>query len=241
MPQFDRRGTTDEASSSLRPGTVLAALASGFLPAPTEGRSSTRGKGVVTEHLDGAASELEYPEITVMIERTDADGELEPLQVARMVWQAEDMRRAAYVLDKVGKSGGGSVAIPILLVQAAEIGLKALYCIERGQWPRKCHDLEDLHDDLPQAVRDQLANALPEIRDPYCPHLPIPVRNGFRAILRNHANALAEWRYSYEHGALWFGTGEFKEALDVIIATCEENYRRRFLGQQDGGEGDTGP
>ena len=57
VPEFHRRNVGDEALSFGRPGTVLAALASGFLPAPTEGRSSTRGNGVVTEHLDGAAGE----------------------------------------------------------------------------------------------------------------------------------------------------------------------------------------
>ena len=184
-----------------------------------------------------------------MIERAEADGEPERLQVAMMVDRAEAMRRAAHLLDKArnspascpGDFGAAFVAIPILLVQAAEIGLKALHCIEGEQGPAKSHDLVRLHDNLPQAVRDQLANALPEIPDPSCPHSPIPARKGLRAILKKHAKALAEWRYSYEHRGLSFDTGEFKEALAAIIATCNHSYRRTFLAQQDGGEGDTGP
>ena len=203
---------------------------------------------VVTEHLDGAADELEYLEITVMIEKPEAHGKPEPLQLARMVQQAEAMRHAAHLLDEACNSPascpgdfGAGVASPILLAQAAEIGLKALHWIEHGQKPRNSHDLVRLHDNLPQAVRDQLANALPEIPDPSCPHSPISARKGLRAILKKHAKALAEWRYSYEHRGLSFDTGEFKEALAAIIATCNHSYRRTFLAQQDGGEGDTGP
>jgi len=108
---------------------------------------------------------------------------------------------------------------PILRAQSAEIALKALWRIghneERGE-PPKDHKLTGLHDALTETIRKLLAEEFPEIRDPSCPHFPIPVRQGLRTILDEHETALVNWRYAYELGSLRF-EHVFDEVLNTLI------------------------
>ena len=148
---------------------------------------------------------------------------------ARMLGLATSLRRAAEILDQARKEGGEggnredfSAAFhgaPILRAQSAEIALKALWRIghneERGEPPHS-HDLTALHDALTETIQKLLAEEFPEIRDPSCPHFPIPVRQGLRTILNEHETALEDWRYSYEFGSLRF-EHVFDEVLNTLI------------------------
>ena len=148
---------------------------------------------------------------------------------ARMLRLAASLRRAAEILDQERHIGGEgrnhedfSAAFhgaPILQAQSAEIALKALWRIghneERGEPPHN-HNLTELHDALTEPIQKLLAEQFPEIRDPSCPHFPIPVRPGLRAILNEHETALEDWRYAYELGSLRF-EHVFDEVLNTLI------------------------
>ncbi|MCY3596134.1 MAG: hypothetical protein OXG71_01660 [Rhodospirillales bacterium] len=149
---------------------------------------------------------------------------------ARMLGLATSLRRAAEILDQARNEGGAgrnredfSAAFhgaPILRAQSAEIALKALWRIghnqEHGEPPHH-HNLTDLHDAPTETIQELLAEEFPEIRDPSCPHFPIPVRQGLRSILNEHETALEDWRYSYELGSLRF-EHVFGEVLNTLIS-----------------------
>ena len=145
---------------------------------------------------------------------------------ARMLRLAMSLRRAAEILDQAYNAAEGRnqedwsaafCAAPILRTQSAEIALKALWRIghneERGMPPHK-HNLTELHDGLTETIQKLLAEEFPEIRDPSCPHLPIPVRKELRTILNEHETALVEWRYAYELGSL-----RFEHVFDEVLST----------------------
>ena len=148
---------------------------------------------------------------------------------ARMLRLATSLRRGAEILDEAHNAAAkgrneedlsaGLYGPPILRVQSAEIALKALWRIghneERGEPPHE-HNLTKLHDTLTETTQKLLAEELPEIRDPSCPHSPILVRKGLRTILNEHETALVEWRYAYEFGSLRF-EHEFDEVLRTLI------------------------
>ena len=148
---------------------------------------------------------------------------------ARMLGLATSLRRAAEILDQAHNEAGEgrkredfSAAFhgaPILRAQSAEIALKALWRIghneERGEPPQH-HNLTDLHDALTETIQQLLAEEFPEVRDPSCPHFPIPVRPGLRTILKEHETALEDWRYAYELGSLRF-EHVFDEVLNTLI------------------------
>ena len=149
---------------------------------------------------------------------------------ARMLRLATSLRRAAEILGQTQNEAGEgrnredfSAAFhgaPILRAQSAEIALKALWRIghnvERGEPPHH-HNLTDLHDALTEPIQKLLAEEFPEIRDPSCPHFPIPVRQGLRTILNEHETALEDWRYAYELGSLRF-EHVFDEVLNTLIS-----------------------
>ena len=149
---------------------------------------------------------------------------------ARMLRLATNLRRAAEILDQARNEGGEgrngddfSAAFhgaPILRAQSAEIVLKALWRIghneERGEPPHH-HNLTELHDALTETIQKLLAEEFPEIRDPSCPHFPIPVRQGLWAVLNEHETALEDWRYAYELGSLRF-EHVFDEVLNTLIS-----------------------
>ena len=146
---------------------------------------------------------------------------------ARMLRLATSLRRAAEILDQAHNAAAEGrnqedfsaafYGAPILRAQSAEIALKALWRIghneERGNPPHH-HNLTALHDALTETVQKLLAEEFPEIRDPSCPHFPIPVRKGLRTILNEHETALEEWRYAYELGSL-----RFEHVFDEVLST----------------------
>ena len=148
---------------------------------------------------------------------------------ARMLRLATSLRRAAEMLDQAHNAAAEGrkredfsaafYGAPILRAQSAEIALKALWRIghnqERGKPPHH-HNLTELHDSLTGTIQKLLAEEFPEIRDPSCPHFPIPVRKGLRTILNEHETALEEWRYAYELGSLRFEY-VFDEVLNTLI------------------------
>ncbi len=166
---------------------------------------------------------------------------------ARMLSQAASLRRAAEILDQAyNEAGEGrnqedfSAAFhgaPILRAQSAEIALKALWRIgrheERGEPPRH-HNLTKLHDAQTKTIQKLLAEEFPEIRDPSCPHFPIPVRQGLRTILNEHETALKDWRYAYELGSLRFAH-VFDEVLNTLISVGwqQHNLWLRKLREED--------
>lgn len=153
------------------------------------------------------------------------------VMVARMLGQASSLRRAAEILDSHMRNEAAqdrnredfSAALrgaPILRAQSAEIALKALWRIghkEKLGEPPRDHDLTELHDALPETIRELLAEEFPEIPDPFRPHSLIPARKGLGTILDEHATALVEWRYAYERSSLAF-ENVFDEVLDTLIA-----------------------
>ena len=158
----------------------------------------------------------------------------------RMLMLATSLRRAAEILDQARNEtaeGGnredfsaGFYGAPILRAQSAEIALKALWRIghigEHDEPPHH-HNLTKLHDALTETIQKLLAEEFPEIRDPYCPHFPIPVRQGLRAILNEHETALEDWRYAYELGNLRF-EHVFDEVLKTLIAVGWRLHNRWF-------------
>ena len=148
---------------------------------------------------------------------------------ARMLRLATSLRRAAEILDQANNEtaecrnqedfSAAFYGAPILQAQSAEIALKALWRIghneDRGIPPHH-HNLTELHDALNETIQKRLAEEFPEIRDPWCPHFPIPVRKGLRAILKEHETALIKWRYAYEFGSLRF-EHVFDEVLKTLI------------------------
>ena len=148
---------------------------------------------------------------------------------ARMLRLATSLRRAAEILDQARNEAGEGRnqedfsaafhAAPILRAQSAEIALKALWRIghseECGEPPHH-HNLTGLHDALTETIQKLLAEEFPEIRDPSCPHFPIPVRKRLRTILNEHETVLEDWRYAYELGSLRF-EHVFDEVLNTLI------------------------
>ena len=108
---------------------------------------------------------------------------------------------------------GTFVAVPVLLSLAVEIGLKAWHCIEGSPVP-KTHDLLKLFDGLGENTRRRLEDRMPEVPSP----MPDwPIRPGIRDALSQHRNLFEEWRYPYEHSALFAQTHVLQTALKVIV------------------------
>ncbi len=169
------------------------------------------------------------------------------VMTARMLKLATSLRRAAEILDQAhNETGEGrnqddfSAAIhgaPILRAQSAEIALKALWRIghnEKRREPPHHHNLTKLHDALTGTIQKLLAEEFPEIRDPTCPHFPIPARQGLRTILNEHETALEDWRYAYELRSLRF-EHVFDEVLNTLISVGWQlhNLWLRRLREED--------
>ena len=110
---------------------------------------------------------------------------------------------------------GTTVAAPILLSLAAEIGLKAWKCKERNGSPDKTHDLLKLFDGLGENARRRLEDKMPEVPSPVA-GLP-PIYPGIRNALCQNKNLFVEWRYAHEHVSLFAETGVLKTALTAIV------------------------
>ena len=140
-----------------------------------------------------------------------------------MMSRADELRRLVEHLDDAEMSGqsdgsrfeGTSVAVPILLSLAAEIGLKAWQCKERNGPPDHTHDLLGLFDALGENTRRRLEDKMPEVPGPGA-GLP-PSYPGIRDALSQNKNLFVEWRYAHEHHALFAETGVLKTALTAIV------------------------
>ena len=140
-----------------------------------------------------------------------------------MMIRANELRRLVEHLDDADRSGqsdgsrfeGTSVAVPILLSLAAEIGLKAWQCRERDGPPDQTHDLLNLFDALGENARTRLEQRMPEVPSPVA-GLP-PYYPGIRDALCQNKNLFVEWRYAHEHHSLFAETGVLKTALTAIV------------------------
>ena len=140
-----------------------------------------------------------------------------------MMIRANELRRLVEHLDDADMSGqsdgsrfeGTSVAVPILLSLAAEIGLKAWQCRERDGPLDQTHDLLNLFDALGENARTRLEQRMPEVPSPVA-GLP-PYYPGIRDALYQNKNLFVEWRYAHEHHSLFAETGVLKTALTAIV------------------------
>ena len=102
-----------------------------------------------------------------------------------MMIRAKELGRLVEHLDAEQRDGvwheGTSVAVPVLLSLAVEIGLKAWRRREGNRSPVKSHDLLELFDGLGENTRRRLEDKMPEVPGPV-PELPIypGIRNALR-------------------------------------------------------------
>ena len=109
---------------------------------------------------------------------------------------------------------GTSIAVPVLLSLAVEIGLKAWHRSEGKETPFKTHDLLELFDSLGENTRRRLEDKMPEVPGP----IPDwPIYPGIRNALRQNKDIFTQWRYAHEHDALFAETGVLKAALKAIV------------------------
>ena len=137
-----------------------------------------------------------------------------------MMSRANELGQLVDRLDAERRDGiwneGTSIAVPVLLSLAVEIGLKAWHRREGNSSPIKSHDLLDLFDGLGEDTRKRLEDKMPEV-----PGLvpDWPVYPGIRNALRQNKDVFTEWRYAHEHDALSAETGVLKTALKAIVDT----------------------
>ena len=135
-----------------------------------------------------------------------------------MMIRANELGRLVEHLDAEQRDGvwreGTSVAVPVLLSLAAEIGLEAWHRREGNESPFKTHDLLELFYSLGENTRRRLEDKMPEVPGP----MPDwPIYPGIRIALRQNKNIFTEWRYAHEHDALTAETGVLKAALKAIV------------------------
>ena len=135
-----------------------------------------------------------------------------------MMARANELGRLVEHLDTERRDGvrheGTSIAVPVLLSLAVEIGLKAWHRKEGNRSPVKSHDLLELFEALGENTRRRLEDKMPEVPSP----MPdFPAYPGIRNALRQNKNIFTEWRYAHEHDALYAETGVLKAALKAIV------------------------
>ncbi len=137
-----------------------------------------------------------------------------PLEV---MYRANELGRLVEHLGAEERDGvwrhGTTIAIPVLLSLAVEIGLKAWHRIE-GNEPPFTHDLLELFDGLGENTRRRLEDKMPEVPS----NMPgYPAYPGIRTALRQNRDVFTDWRYAHEHDALIAETGVLKTALKAIV------------------------
>ena len=150
-----------------------------------------------------------------------------------MMIRANELGRLVEHLDAEQRDGvwreGTSVAVPVLLSLAVEIGLKAWHRKEGNRSPVKSHDLLELFDGLGENTKRRLEDKMPEVPGP----MPeFPIYPGIRNALRQNKDIFTEWRYAHEHDALFAETGVLKAALKAIVDAyfVEMPSERRLQG-----------
>ncbi len=128
-----------------------------------------------------------------------------------MMIRANELGRLVQHLDSERRDGvrleGTTIAVPVLLSLAVEIGLKAWHRREGNEAPFKTHDLLELFDGLGEDTRRRLEDKMPEW----------PAYPGIRTALRQNKDVFKDWRYAHEHDALFAETGALKAALKAIV------------------------
>ena len=136
-----------------------------------------------------------------------------------MMSRAHELGRLVEHLDAEQSDGvwreGTTVAVPVLLSLAVEIGLKAWHRREGNESPARIHDLLELFDGLGESTRRRLEEKMPEVPD-VVPGLP-PRYPGIRDALLQSRDVFTQWRYAHEHDALFAETGVLKTALAAIV------------------------
>ena len=135
-----------------------------------------------------------------------------------MMIRANELRRLVEHLDAEQRDGvwreGTSVAVPVLLSLAVEIGLKAWHRREGNESHVRTYDLLELFDGLGENTRRRLEDKMREVPGavPEWPTYP-----GIRDALAQNRKLFLEWRYAHEHDALFAETGVLKTALKAIV------------------------
>ena len=146
-----------------------------------------------------------------------------------MMIRANELGRLVEHLDAEQRDGvwceGTSIAVPVLLSLAVEIGLKAWHRREGNRSAVKTHDLLKLFDGLGESTRRRLEDKMPEVPGP----LPEwPIYPGIRNALCQNKDIFTDWRYAHEHDALTAETGVLKAALKAIVdAYCVQVPQKR--------------
>lgn len=135
-----------------------------------------------------------------------------------MMSRANDLGRLVEHLEAEQRDGvwreGTSIAVPVLLSLAVEIGLKAWHRSEGNEAPFRTHDLLELFESLGENTRKRLEHRMPEVPG----IMPdFPVYPGIRNALRQSKDVFTEWRYAHEHDSLFAETGVLKAALKAIV------------------------
>ena len=138
-----------------------------------------------------------------------------PLEV---MYRANELGRLVEHLLAEDREGvwyeGTTIAVPVLLSLAAEIGLKAWHHREGNDPPPKTHDLLELFDSLGKNTRRRLEDKMPEIPS----DMPgYPAYPGIRDALCQNRNIFTQWRYAHEHDGLIAQTSFLQTALKVIV------------------------
>ena len=144
-------------------------------------------------------------------------------------WSPDLMMREALALlrlagrlqaERANRPGANesATAAPVLLVLAAELGLKAWQCRERsGKAPDRTHDLVQLFDGLGDDARSLLERAMPGHPDPLA--RLSPSGGGIKEALEVNRDLFTTWRYPYEHRGLVAETSALRTALEAIVYT----------------------
>ena len=135
-----------------------------------------------------------------------------------MMIRAHELGRLVEHLDAEETDGvwceGTSIAVPVLLSLAVEIGLKAWHRSEGNEAPFNTHDLLKLFDSLGENTRRRLEDKMPEVPG-IVPELP--VYPGIRNALRRNKDVFTQWRFAHEHDGLLAETSVLKAALKTIV------------------------
>lgn len=167
----------------------------------------------------------------------------------RMIENAKALRHAAKELEQHGSKTdhtdkllflGVFLAVPVLLLHATEIALKAWLCRKRNVAPEPTHNLLKLFQSLDTETQEFMEAKMRKLshysiysEDPRMKHQSPDVQemfgaimNPLRYILTSHADLYTQWRYSHEGLCANFETSEIKHALTVLIDYYEKKWSR---------------
>ena len=161
-----------------------------------------------------------------------------------MIWNAKSLQRFANEMKRHEESPqsdpllflGIFLASPILLTEAIEIALKALWSRERKRKPEKTHDLLRLFDGLESSTQERLEARMRKLsphsvwaEEPSMRNLTADLQDmlgarmhPLRDVLCSHRSENMHWRFLYKQPFAQFETAEIDRALTVIIDAYEK-------------------